>query len=214
MGKPIKIRNVATGRDDEYVAEVVSADGSRALLGIATAAEVTAGTDTNKIVSPALFAGGSTGAVSAASTTAAGKVELATNTEALEIMDTSRAVTPAGLGAALDKLMLISFTGKSGTGACTATGLAVDDLVIGVAGLTDMGLGVDYFETVITVADQIQQLSGSNLSAKNFVALVYSPAVTPSPSASASVSPSSSVSASSSASVSPSSSVSVSVSPS
>jgi len=214
MGKPIKIRNVATGRDDEYVAEVVSADGSRVLLGIATAAEVTAGTDTNKLVSPALFAAGSTGAVSAASTTVAGKVELATNTEALEIADTARAVTPAGLGAALDKLMVISFTGKSGSGACTAVGLAVDDLVIGVTGLTDMGLGVDYYETVITVADQIQQLSGDNLSAKNFLALVYSPAVVPSPSASASVSPSSSVSPSVSASVSPSSSVSVSVSPS
>ena len=44
-----------------------------------------------------LDTGDATGIVSAASTSAAGKVELATTAEALAGSDSSRAVTPAGL---------------------------------------------------------------------------------------------------------------------
>lgn len=50
MSKLVKIRNVATGRSDEYVAEVVGLDGTRTELQVATAAEVITGTDENKIV--------------------------------------------------------------------------------------------------------------------------------------------------------------------
>lgn len=48
-----------------------------------------------------IASGGSGGSVPAASTTVAGKVELATNAEAITGTDTARAVTPAALAAAL-----------------------------------------------------------------------------------------------------------------
>ena len=68
---------------------------------------------------------------------------------------------------------LLSFTGHNGAGACTAVGLKVGDKVASVTGLTTVGDGTAGFESVITVADQIQQSSATDLSAKNFAALVY-----------------------------------------
>lgn len=50
-------------------------------------------------------AGGGGGSVPAASTTTAGKVELATEVEAADGVDTARAVTPAGVAAALAALV-------------------------------------------------------------------------------------------------------------
>lgn len=113
------------------------------------------------------------GLTEAASTDAAGIVELATNVETPAITDQTRAVTPYGLGAALAKLDLISFAGVATAGPCTATGLNVGDVVFGLVGLTDMGDASASFEAVITVDDQIQQSSESDLSTKNFLALVY-----------------------------------------
>jgi len=103
-------------------------------------------------------------------------VELATDAESVAVTDVQRAVTPHGLGAALAKLFPISFTGSNLAGACTATGVAVGDVLFGIAGLTDMGQMDSKFEAIVTVADQIQQTAAENLSAKNFVALVL-PAV-------------------------------------
>lgn len=104
-----------------------------------------------------------------------GKVELATDSETVAVTDAARAVTPHGLGASLAKLSQISFTGSNLAGACTATGVAVGDVIFGVAGLTDMGQMDSKFEGVVSVNDQIQQTAAENLSAKNFVALVYRP---------------------------------------
>lgn len=53
MGKPIKIRDVSSQKDDLYAVEVLAADGTRTPLVMATAADMTSGSDTNKIVSPA-----------------------------------------------------------------------------------------------------------------------------------------------------------------
>lgn len=50
MGRLVKARNVATGKDDEFVIEVVGLDGTRTELQVATAAEVISGSDTTKIV--------------------------------------------------------------------------------------------------------------------------------------------------------------------
>jgi hypothetical protein len=69
-------------------------------------------------------------------------------------------------------------TGHNGVGACTATGLKVGDVVLGVnfakvptaAAATQAGLTA--FESVITVADQIQQSGAANLSADVFDVLV------------------------------------------
>jgi len=110
-----------------------------------------------------------------ATTSVSGVVELATDAEAITGTDTARAVTPRGLGAALAKMFVISFAGHNGAGACTATGVAVNDVIFGIAGLTDVGQADASFEAVVTVVDQIQQASASDLSLKNFVALVYRP---------------------------------------
>lgn len=64
------------------------------------------------------------------------------------------------------------FTGKNGAGACTLTGAKVDDVVAGVVNITDGGNVAASFETVITVADQIQQSSASDLSTKKFSVLL------------------------------------------
>lgn len=186
MSKYIRIRDKATERSDRFALEIVKGDGTTApvapsseteigLVELATTAEAAAGTDTQRAVTPAGLTAGVPGAVPAASATVAGKVELATDAEAVAVTDTARAVTPHGLGAALAKLFTISFTGSNGAGPCTATGLAVSDVIFGVAGLTTVGQADGSFEAVVSVADQIQQSSESNLSAENYQALVYRP---------------------------------------
>jgi hypothetical protein len=142
----------------------------------ASDAEAITGTDTSKVLCPKNLAAAATTHVAAASATVAGKVELATDAESIAVTDAQRAVTPHGLGAALAKLFVISFTGRNLAGACTATGVAVGDVIFGVAGLTDMGQADSKFEGVVTVENQIQQSAAENLSAKNFMALVYRPA--------------------------------------
>jgi hypothetical protein len=68
--------------------------------------------------------------------------------------------------------LLLTFTGHNGAGACTATGTLVGDRVISIAGLTTVGGLAASFESTITVADQIQQTSATDLSAKNFTMLI------------------------------------------
>ena len=71
-------------------------------------------------------------------------------------------------------LKTISFDGRSGAGSCTATGAVVGMKVLAVFGLTAGALGnaAASFESTITVADQIQQSSASNLSANDYVAVL------------------------------------------
>ncbi len=109
-----------------------------------------------------------------ASATAAGIVELATNAEARTGTDTARAITAANLRNVLSGLKFISVDGRSGAGAITATGAVVGDKVLYVAGLTEGALGnaSASFEATITVVDQIQQSSASNLSANNYFAVL------------------------------------------
>ena len=109
------------------------------------------------------------------STSLRGLLETATNAEALATQSIEHAVTPANLGNVLAKIFPVTFTGRNGAGACTATGLAVGDRILGVSGLTSMGIASSSFESVVTVENQIQQSSASNLSAANFVAIVYRP---------------------------------------
>ena len=88
--------------------------------------------------------------------------------------DTARAVTAANTRAVLLGLKTISFNGKNGAGAISAVGAVAGDKVIDVFGITSGALGsVDtLYETTITVNDQIQQSSGSDLSTKIYVALL------------------------------------------
>lgn len=112
----------------------------------------------------------------AASASVAGIVELATDAEAKTGSSSTRAITPANLAAVLAGLKLISLDGRSGAGACTATGAAVGDKVLYVAGLTEGALGnaSASFEATVTVVNQIQQSSASNLSANNYLAVLLS----------------------------------------
>ena len=77
------------------------------------------------------------------------------------------AVTPSGAPTMVTKR---SFTGKNGAGACTLTGALVGERVIAISKVTGTYLGTPMsdFENIITVADEIQQSSASNLSAVTF----------------------------------------------
>jgi hypothetical protein len=86
--------------------------------------------------------------------------------------NTTQFVTPAALRAVIQKLKVLSFTGKNNAGACTLTGAAVGDLVLGVAGITTVGGLASSFESVITVVNQIQQSSTSDLSTKAYTVVL------------------------------------------
>ncbi len=66
----------------------------------------------------------------------------------------------------------ISFTGRSGAGACTCTGANVGDVVIQgyrTGGAAYSGVFADDFEDTITVEDQIQQAAVGDLSGVTFL---------------------------------------------
>jgi hypothetical protein len=136
---------------------------------LATSAETITGTDADRAVTPAGLAALTT------SVTRSGLVELATDAEALAGADTARAVTPHGLAGAILKIDIIAFVGKNGAGACTATGLKASDVILSVTGVAaaDAGDKASLFEAVVTVNDQIQQSSATDLSTKTFMALVF-----------------------------------------
>lgn len=136
---------------------------------LATDAETQTGTDATRAVTPASLA------ACTATTSRSGVVELATDAEALAGSDANRAVTPHGLAGAIIKLDIISFAGKNGAGACTATGLKTSDIILSVTGVADADKGDQSanFEAVVTVNDQIQQVAVGDLSTKMYVALVY-----------------------------------------
>lgn len=138
---------------------------SAALIELASSAETISGTDATKGVTPA----GLQAKVSSA--TAKGIVELATDAEALTGTDTARAVTPANLASVISKVVLWSFSGKNGAGACTLTGAKAGDLVQSVTGLAAGTVGNQeaLFESTITVNDQIQQTGTGDLSSNVYL---------------------------------------------
>ncbi len=69
-------------------------------------------------------------------------------------------------------LVYTAFTGVAAAGPITLTGTKVGDVVLGVANTTDGGTGASLFESVITVADQIQQSSASDLHLKKYTVLL------------------------------------------
>ena len=101
----VSATNVVLGRDSSGagVIEEISASSLRTMINVengATADQSKSDIDGLAITTVGtLDTGDATGIVSAASTSAAGKVELATTAEALAGSDSSRAVTPAGLAA-------------------------------------------------------------------------------------------------------------------
>jgi ABC-type uncharacterized transport system ATPase component len=99
---------------------------------------------------------------------------LASSAEAIAGTVDDKAVTPAGLAAVTVKMDIISFAGRNGAGACTMTGVKAGDVVLTVTGTVaaDVGDKASLFETTITVNDQIQQSSATDLSTKVFMALI------------------------------------------
>jgi len=101
----VSATNVVLGRDSSGagIIEEISASSLRTMINVengATADQTKSDIDGLAITTVGtLDTGDATGIVSAASTSAAGKVELATTAEALAGSDSSRAVTPAGLAA-------------------------------------------------------------------------------------------------------------------
>lgn len=73
------------------------------------------------------------------------------------------------------KTKLYSIAGRNGAGACTMTGAKVGDKVVGVIDLAAGSVSAAAsFESTVTVADQLQQSSASNLSAVKYAVLVES----------------------------------------
>lgn len=138
------------------------------LIELASSQETIDGTDATKGVTPAGLQ------AKVASATAKGIVELATSAETITGTDSERAITPAGLAAVTAKLDIISFSGRDGAGACTMTGVKAGDVVLSVTGTAaaDVGDKSSLFESTITVNDQIQQSSATDLSSKVFMALI------------------------------------------
>lgn len=79
------------------------------------------------------------------------------------------ATKPVLVGSAI--LPVVSL-GAAAAGPITATGAKVGDVVSLAYNITDGTLDTAAFETTVTVANQIQQTSASNLSAKNYLFLV------------------------------------------
>ena len=79
----------------------------------------------------------------------------------------TKAVTGVKLDEAAFKFAMV--TGKNGAGACTMTGAKVGDKVICAISWTDGTDAGSVFESTITVADQIQQSSASDLHTKAYL---------------------------------------------
>jgi hypothetical protein len=83
----------------------------------------------------------------------------------------ANAVTGAALSAG--SLRFLAFAGHNGAGACTATGAKVGDTVVGVIDLAGGSVSAAAsFESTITVINQIQQSSVSDLSALKYALIV------------------------------------------
>jgi len=68
-------------------------------------------------------------------------------------------------------LKLAAFAGRNLAGACTLTNTKIGDMVLGVV-CSDGTDGTALFEAVITVADEIQQVSATDLSTKKYSVLL------------------------------------------
>lgn len=72
-----------------------------------------------------------------------------------------------------DALIFSHFVGSNGAGACTLPGVEVGDEVVGVLQLTSPDDDSADFESVISVAGQIQQTLATDYSTTDFAVLVF-----------------------------------------
>lgn len=104
---------------------------------------------------------------------------LSVGTSQLQALAVTTAKIAAGevTGAKLSATGLTSggFTGSNGAGACTLTGATVGQRVLALVETTAtvaVGVAAALFESTITIADQIQQSSAANNSAKRYVVIL------------------------------------------
>lgn len=80
------------------------------------------------------------------------------------------------MSASLSGMVAASFTGNNGTGGISIPGLEVGDLVIAIWQTNPAGSWTqpgNHFEGIVTVADELQQLVGSNYSSSTFTVLAF-----------------------------------------
>ena len=139
---------------------------------LATSAETLTGTDDTTAVTPADLA---------AKLAGAGVMTLATLAEAKAGVNTLKATTPADVNAVIKNIIPVSFAGVHVTapatsGPCTATGFAVNDVVLSVVGIGGVfGDQHANFESTISVVNQIRQTDVADLTANHYLAMVYRP---------------------------------------
>lgn len=99
------------------------------------------------------------------------------NTDVLDALEAAQTAAESAADAALVAVKYITVDGRNLAGAVTATGAAVGDRVVGVAGLTagDLGDKSALFEATITVVDEIQQTSATDESENDYL-VVLAPA--------------------------------------
>lgn len=163
---PAEYLTVVTDLLDEKVAEAqAAADLAVDISGIATPDGVIATSINNPASASRAAANAAIDArVPSASTSASGRVELATNTEAVTGTDTARAVTPAGVAAAVTAGVQATTTtrvfnviayGADPTGT-TDSGPAINDAItdaVVAGGIVDMPAGTYKISTVINLSN-------------------------------------------------------------
>jgi len=103
---------------------------------------------------------GKTGAITLiGATSLTGALTLTGNLTMTGTLKPSKAILPT------NAFLVVAHLGKNGAGAVTLTGAAIGDKVIGAVNLTTPGDAKSLFESTITVANQIQQSSATDLSA-------------------------------------------------
>jgi hypothetical protein len=143
--------------DSTYQGKVYRKQGSEELV-VASGGKITVEAGGTIDVSAGTLTPGTTAIADGAVTTA----KLAAGAATLPKIDTSG-------------IKCLAAAGKNGSGAVTLTGAAIGDRLVAVFGAPTAGgalavklPGTD-FEAAVTVVDQIQQLSASNLSANTYV---------------------------------------------
>ena len=101
-------------------------------------------------------------------------IDGATGTPIEQEASISLAEMLAYLPISVTKLIPMTFDGVAAAGPCTATGLAIGDKVISVVGIIgELGDVASKFESTITVVDEIQQSSATDLSGNDYLAIIY-----------------------------------------
>ena len=97
--------------------------------------------------------------------------------------DLTQVLAAIGFGTMAQQLLLsgkvkvLGVVGKNGAGACTATGAAVGDKVVGIVDVAVATVNAaSLYEATVTVADQVQQSSATDRSAIKHIALLVTPA--------------------------------------